>query len=1558
MNNPDISNSSEIAIVGLSGRFPGASNIDQFWANLCEGVESIAFHKDEELESFSLQALNSPRLHHVKAGGILENIEYFDASFFGFSPSEALVMDPQQRVFMECAWEALESSGYNPEDMRDVIGVFAGATTNTYLLQLYSNPEILASIGTKQIGVGNNPDFLALGVSYKLGLRGPSYTILTACSTSLVAVHVACQALLNFECDIALSGGISIRVPQKTGYQYQEGGILSPDGHCRAFDSDAQGTVFGNGGGVVVLRRLADAIINGDHIYAVIKGTAVNNDGSLKAGFTAPSFQGQTEVIVEALSNAEVDARTIGYVETHGTGTVLGDPIEIKSLTQAFRENTHDNGFCAIGSVKTNIGHLDAAAGISGLIKAVLLLKHKMFVPSLNFTAPNPQIDFTNSPFYVNTELKPWNSSKFPRRAGVSSFGIGGTNAHVILEESTTASLTSSTHRVQEILTLSAKTQTALESASQNLADCLKKHSELNLADVAYTLKIGRKNFENRRIIVCTDKEKAVKALTVPNSNSQLLETDICNGEYRPVVFMFPGQGVQHVNMARGIYETETVFKNEIDNCCQLLAEHLDFDLRKVLLPENEEQRQSSHEMLQQTEVVQPALFVIEHALARLLIAWSIKPAALIGHSLGEYVCACLAGVMTLEEALRLVSARAKIMQNLPGGRMLSIEISEDEILQYLDDRLSLAAVNNNRQCVVSGSVSAVMELQNKLSDNHVNYYPLQTSHAFHSKIMDNIADSLLKELKTISLKPPQIPYLSNLTGKWITAEESVNCSYWVKHSRYCVRFVDGVNRLLEETQPVFLEVGPKQVLTTLVRQQAAMVGKKTTVIPTFSNHPDLQFEGELQKAMARLWLSGVEIDWYEYYGKERRRRVPLPTYPFERQRYWAEPVQSLDKPIKEKIENRKKNNISDWFYVPSWKLMIPLLQVGKKFKFTEKFCWLLFTNDCPLGEKIVERLKEEGQTVTTVGISEQFFKQNNYEYAINPAEPADYKTLYENLSSLKIFPERILHLWTITEPNGRERKDQAGDLERNLGFYSLVNIAQVMDLYSNNTLRKEINVISTDLQQVFGYEQISPDKTMVLGPCKVIPQEYPQITCRNIDLIYSEITDKGITKLIEKVLAEIGGRAVNDLFEPVIAYREQQRWAQSFEPLPIGSFRAEEHHLPTQGVYLITGGLGRFGLAIAKYLAKTTQAKLILTGRSEFPERYQWDDWLASHPADNLTSIKIRKIIDLEKLGGEVLIIQADVSDQIRMFEVLDKIYEQFGHINGVIHAAGIVGEETHISIQESDREKCERIFQAKVKGVMVLNNILKDRHLDFCLTVSSLSPILGGLGLVAYASANFFMDAFSLKTGKSGKSFWKTVNWEGWSSQNINNGQGNLFTSLTELMMLDEEIEECFQRVLALDAFDQVVISTADLPQRIRQWVRFETDSRNSDARSQSRVPSSHLIDKNDETFALPKNEIEQRIAYIAQSVLKIEKIDIHDNFFEIGGTSLMAVQLISRLRETFDCPIPLKKFFENPTVAGLAVIVSEIDLESSAEIAQILSEVEGLSDEEVKARIIEEL
>ncbi|OYD96055.1 polyketide synthase [Nostoc sp. 'Peltigera membranacea cyanobiont' 213] len=1519
----------EIAIIGTAGRFPGAKNVDSFWQNIRDGVESISFFTDEELVSAGINPtlLNDPL--YVKAGGVLENIELFDASFFGFSPREAEITDPQHRLFLECVWEALENAGYNSQTYNGQIGLFAGVAASSYLLtNLYPNRDFMESVDSYQLLIGNDKDFLPTQVSYKLNLKGPSINIQTACSTSLVAVHFACQSLLNGESDMALAGGVSIGVPQISGYQYQESGIHSPDGHCRAFDIKAKGTNGGSGLGVVVLKRLEDAIADGDLIHAVIKGSAVNNDGSLKVGYTAPSVDGQREVILEALALAGLEPETISYIETHGTATPLGDPIEIEALTQAFRASTNKKGFCAIGSVKTNMGHLNTAAGVTGLIKTVQALKHQQIPPSLHFEQPNPQIDFANSPFYVNTKLSEWKTNGTPRRAGVSSFGIGGTNAHIILEEAPVVE-NSSASRPWQLLLLSAKTTTALETITAQLGAHLQQHPDLKLADVAHTLQLGRGAFDYRRIVVCHDQDDAVKVLN--SQDSLRVFTSYHKPSHRSVIFMFSGQGAQYVDMGRELYEVEPTFRKHLDVCADILQPLLNLDIRHLLFPK-EEQIEIATQQLQQTAITQPAIFVIEYALAQLWIEWGVRPEAMIGHSIGEYVAATIAGVFSLEDALILVAKRGQLMQQLPAGSMLAIPLSYKDVQSVLDTQslVEVAAINTPSSCVVSGTVEAIATLQNQLSSKGIKCRLLHTSHAFHSVMMAPILESFTQAVKKVQLNPPQIRFISNVTGSWITDDDAINPGYWSQHLRQTVQFSAGISLLLQQFEGVFLEVGPGRTLSTITTQHL-QPNAKQIVLSCVRHVKEQQSDvAYLLQTLGRVWLAGVEIDWSGFYTHERRYRLPLPTYPFERQRYWIEPKKQGIDDYPTPVSVGKKPDIADWFYIPFWKPSLPPTRLKHKELVSQNSCVLVFIDECGLGINLVKQLQQQNQDVITVKVGAEFTKLGECQYTLNPDRKDDYNTLIKEILTQQKFPESIVHLWNVTPIIDKELELEEVEKAQKIGFYSLLFLAQALGREETSSEVK-ITVISNNLQPVTGTEVLCPEKATLIGPIKVISQEYSNISCRSIDIILPKCGSWQEEQLLEKLLTELTVSTCDQM----IAYRGVNRWVQSFEPVRFNEANNGTPRLRKGGVYLITGGLGGIGLAVAEYLAQTVQAKLLLLGRSAFPNRDDWEQWLLTHNETDSTSRKILKVQQLEQLGAEVLVMSADVTNTEQMHLAIAQAESQFGQLNGVVHAAGVPGGGM---IQRKTQEEAESILAPKVKGTLVLNAILKDIQLDFFVLTSSINSILGGFGQVDYCGANAFLDAFAYCNISKRSTFITSINWDAWQEVGMAVNTA-VPQKLQELRA--EDIKQAISPHEGIDALmrilgstiPQVVVSCSDLLNSLHQQNSYDELSvlelLEKVNESKLKYPRPELSNN----YIAPRNETEQKIVDIWQQSLGIEQIGIHDNFFELGGDSLIGIQVISRLNKAFNLNFSVAKLYECPHVGAMSNILLPEESQESA-------------------------
>lgn len=871
----------------MSGRFPGAENIREFWKNLTDGIDSITHFTEEQMlaDGVDLESLRGEDAH-VGAGGVLEDGDKFDAGFFGIYPKAATLMDPQSRVMLECAWHAFEDAGYKQDFYKGLVGVYVGQSMNSYMAaNLLPNKDIVDWIDEFQMLVDNQADSTATKVSYKLNLKGPSVAVGTACSSSLVAVYQACLSLLTYQCDMALAGGVSVRVPQSRGHIFQEGGIRAPDGVCRPFDAKAQGMVSGNGIGLVVLKRLEEAIEDGDSIYAVIRGVAINNDGSDKVSYAAPSVNGQAEVISMAHAQAGINPDDITYIEAHGTATPLGDPIELAALTTAFRQGSDRNGYCGIGSVKSNIGHLDAAAGVTGLIKAALALHHKTIPPSIHFDTPNPELGLENSPFYIADKLQSWETDGRPRIAGVSSFGIGGTNVHAVLEEAPAAVERNSESDDLQLITVSARSANALDKAAANLADFLASAPDSSLADVARTLQQGRRDFKQRGFVVANSTESAAKALgklkkgsgPAPKSGAE-------------VVFMFPGQGSQYVNMGRELYQKYPLFRETVDACAAILEPKLGFDIRDVIYPPDPETEEESARQLRETSITQPAMFIVEYAMAKLWMSWGVLPTQMQGHSIGEYTAACLAGVFSLKDCLNLLASRGQLMADLPGGSMMAVPLGENDLIPLLTDDVAIGAINSPGNSVVAGPKEALEKFEAALKEQDIECRWLHTSHAFHSPMMEPMLEAFEAEFKKIKLNAPTMRIVSSPTGKELTEEEALSPRYWARHARETVRFSEGRQLLAEKPEQILLEVGPGNTLTSLARLGTPADSEQMAISSLGHALQEPDDVRNILDAVGQLWAAGVPIDFAAMHEDEGIRRVSLPGYPFERKRYWIDP--------------------------------------------------------------------------------------------------------------------------------------------------------------------------------------------------------------------------------------------------------------------------------------------------------------------------------------------------------------------------------------------------------------------------------------------------------------------------------------------------------------------------------------------------------------------------------------------------------------------------------------------------------------------------------------------
>ncbi|HEX2254147.1 MAG TPA: SDR family oxidoreductase [Thermoanaerobaculia bacterium] len=1397
-----------IAIVGLACRFPGARNAGEYWRNLAAGVESVRRFSDDELAAAGVppEVLADPA--YVKAAPVLDDIDLFDAALFGYSPREAELMDPQQRLFLESAWEALEDAGYDPRRCRERIGVYAGARLNTYWLRFASGPKAQEGLEALQTLIGNEKDYLATQVAYRLDLRGPCIGVQTACSTALVAVSLAAQGLLAYQCDLALAGAVAVRVPQTAGYFHRPGGLASPDGHCRAFSADAGGSVFGSGLGIVVLKRLEDALADGDSVRAVLRGAAVNNDGAQKAGFTALSEEGQAEVIATALATAGVEPRSVTLVEAHSTGTPLGDPLEVAALNRAFRAGTADRGFCALGSVKSNIGHLDCAAGAAGLIKAVLALEHRELPPSLNFSAPNPAIDFAASPFYVNTTLRPW-PGEGPRRAGVSSFGIGGTNAHVVLEEAPVLPPPSpDLHppRPWHLLPVSAATPMALQVASANLHRYLLDHPELTPEDVAFTLQVGRQELRHRRVVLCPD--LAAGAAALAGDDPEHAWSGTAERSDLPVVFLFPGRSGGYPAMAAELAAAEPVLRAEIDRCAGILGPLLGIDLQAVLHgggPVGGPEPAGDGDTIQ-LDAVQ---LVVQHALARLWISWGLRPEGVVGQGVGELVAACVAGVLSLEEALSVVAR------------------------------------------------------------------PTEAA------------------LRRLRLAPPRLRLMSGATGTWLSPEEATDAAAWAARLGRPASWPQGTWESLQQMGAVLLEVGSGGSLGPGAEAAGALAG-----LP--QGAPGASVHRHLLATLGRLWLAGARVDWTAFHDRRRRRRVPLPTYPFEGRRYWIEDSRAAASPVPAAPEHRRP---ADRIRVPVWRQTVsPRPRPAGEDTGT----WLVVEDASGVGAALVRRLRETGRRVVSVVAGEGFTAAGEHRYRMDLRRLADHHRLMAVLRAAGDMPSTVVHASGLGAAASCGRREAAGDGPLPPGLDSLLLLVQVLAANVDPAASGapiDLRVLTAGARPVFGDEDLTAEQVAVLGACAAIPGQLPGFTCQAVDLgpevAGGMATDDGLAA--DRLAAEMTAPPA----DPVVAYRHGRRWVRELVAGPFDE-AAGGAVLRGRGVYMVTGAWGETGLAVARGLARRVRARLVLVDRFPAPPG---------------------RVQELEALGAAVLTATADVTSPEQVSAVVARARESFGSIHGAVHAAGeavngpLDGEGEDAG---KGRDEAERAYAARVRGAAVLSEALGGGELDFLAfwspdsasaPAATAGPMLGPLAVqpLVAAAAGAALDAAAHARSARGAGPTVSIHWLGSAGVPVE----------------PEHAVEVLHRVLAWDGGCEVVVDPlghvagGGTVGAAAAAGAALTGAASPGAASSGAYPRPDLST----VYVAPRDGTERAVAEIWQRLLGIDRVGLDDDFFELGGHSLLALRLIGELRAALAVDLPPATLFAQPTVAGIAAHVAQL-------------------------------
>ncbi len=1531
-----------VAVIGLAARLPGAPDIDAFWRVLARGEDTITWFTNDELLDAGLDDDEVSDPAYVPAKGLLPHADCFDAGYFGLSPADAALMDPQQRVFVECAKTALDHAGYGAAPDR-VVGVFGGSILSMYLLShLWPNSEVMQRSGTFQVAVGNDPTFLATRVSYLLDLKGPSVSVGTACSTGLVAVHQACQSLLSMECDMALAGAVSIHLPLVSGYRYAQGSILSPTGECRPFDQDAAGTVSSDGAGVVALKRLAEALADGDTVHAVIRGSAINNDGHDKVGFTAPAVAAQSRVIAEAQEIAGTPPASIAMIEAHAAGTHLGDPIEVAALREVFAGH---GAHCAIGSVKSNIGHVDAAAGIAGFIKAVLAVSHRAIPASVHVETPNPALRLAQSGFYIPRSLTPHDDTMGPMRAGVSSFGIGGSNCHVVLEQPPDSQPAAPGHPA-ELLQLSAKTEPALRELAGGLADHL-EHTDRPLAEVAHTLRIGRAQHLHRLSVVAATATQGAEALR----NAASVEATLPPVAQRDVAFMFPGLGDHYGAMGWELYCLERPFRAEIDACANLLAGHLDGDIRDVLF-DGKNWREAGPDLLDYSMGLdhstgpkkldlramlgrdstespkepaaidfprggQPAIFVLEYSLARALQHWGFEPKALVGYSVGEFVAACLSGIFSLADALHIVAARAKLIEtHVARGGMLAVPMGEAELTPRLPDTLSLSAANGPRLCVVAGPPAELSAFQAQLALENCTCQALDATYAYHSKMMDRIVPELAAIVGSVTLNAPQIPCVSCVTGDWLSAAQTTDPQYWARHLARTIRFRDAIGTLLYEGDFALAELGPGQSLCAHAKAvQAHTAGPPTVMAPLMKWAYSKASEWyTLLSGLGQLWCGGVQASGARLLAREGLRRVPLPPYPFARERHWV----ASSAPGERAPAGRK--DFEDWALVPHWR---PAPTVPRELPANRS--WLVFDDGSALCDTLVESLIRAGATAARVrrGLRTNIDAES---LILAPDEPTAMESLIAALAATRGLPNHILYLWSA-QPAG----DFAAGQEQ--GFFALQSLCAAL-IRNGSFDEVTVHALARGLSAVAA-ERPNPDQTPLLGALRVAAQERP-------GLITSAI-DPG-TDDLEATAAAVLHELAQPVTAPVVAYRYGQRWIEDYASTPLPKMSASCSVPRRDDVYVITGGLGGVGMAMASFLARQCPVKLALLGRTALPP--DADCLNVRQGTQDAIGQRLAQVQALRAAGAQVMTAAVDVADANAMERVFSEIEQQLGPISGVFHCAGAIGAETFAEIARATRSEAQGQFHAKVHGTQVLEAVLKNRQAKFCVLMSSLAAVLGGLGFSAYAAANLYMDAFAqARTGQPGTR-WLSINWDAWRISAVKSALDGFGETVSEYYMEPDEGAAACLHLLALPTVARAVISTGDLNARLRQWVGGTTQPQSLMTRQQrGAMPQS---------FSPPETDTQQRLTEIWQDLFALDPIGIHDNFFELGGHSLLATQMNARIASRIGVELSLTDVLAAPSVAELATVVDDARLAAVApeDLADMLADLDGLNSAEITA------
>ena len=1456
-------NGFEIAVIGMDCRMPGADNVQEFWNNIAEGRDTISFFSDQEMEESGISRAVYSQENYVKAKGIISDCDKFDNNFFNYTPEEVSLMDPQLRVIHECVYHGLEDAGYSSFDYDGEIGLFLGNFTNYSWLNTISASRNNA-VQKLMLGSLNDINNFATRVAYSLNLKGPALSVETACSTSLVAVHLACQSLLSGDCDMAVAGGVSITVPFKEGYLYEEGMIYSKDGHCHAFSNDADGSVFSDGAGVVILKMLDKAIEDNDDIYAVIKGSAINNDGCDKAGFTAPSVNGQARAVKNAIYAAQVSPEDIDYVETHGTATQIGDPIEVEALKKAFDVNK--SGYCAIGSVKSNIGHTNNAAGIAGIIKTALSLEKKIIPPSINFSGPNEKIDFENSPFYVNTEAKKWEKNSGSRLAGVSAFGIGGTNAHIILEEAPEYVVNESENDLNCIL-LSAKSKNSLEEMKNQLSEYISSHNDVTIQDIAYTLNRRVGNYKYRMFYVCDDSDKFGDLL----KNEKQRVSEYAAKKTGKLVFVFPGIGSEYEGMMKDLYENQGVFRKNVDECVRILEEITDINYLNILYG-NEKYRSSE---------IQVLIFIVEYALAKTLEFYGIKPDVCIGYSFGEYVAACLSGVFSLHDALFIIVNRGKIMKKLKGTTMLSVPLSEDKIKEFLNSKIHLSIINEET-CTVSGTIEDINELENELRNKRL-ICSRVSSLAGHCELLRCIEDDFRKILDKIEFKNCSGKYFSAILNKEISADEISSPDYWINHMLKPVRFSESIRSVIDKYGDcTFVEVGPGANLTTLIKR-FSFLNKECNPVINITRNRSTAYNDQryLLNKICLLWCTGHNINKESLLENNRRNYVRLPLYPFDRESFKiGQNLNNANKNVDHGSYN-DKNDISRWFYSLNWHKQdfvdVDLIP-GEKY--------IVFCDGSGYGAMTAERIGSDN--VYTVRSGERFEKCSSTEFVIDVSSEDDYCKLIDDIvKENEVY--NVLNFMSLDNNGGPE-----DDFDRS--FYVLLYFVKEFQLRNAEmkcTLK--ISSVVTDCYSICGTENTAPYNSGAIGLSIVISQEYPAIKTKIIE--FDSNSDK--RKMPAIVLSEI-----SEYNEKIVSYRKNSRYCLAVERMYVPC-NSDLDLINDGDRVLIIGGMGNVGLSIAQGLSAVKNVDLILTSTH--------DQAIGN---SSISDEKEKYICEIENNGSKVHIEKCNVRSDLDLF--MENMISKYGMIDHIIFSAGIIGDDTFSLIKDTTKESCDIQFDVKVKGLERFAESIEKYDVKNCIVVSSVSSILGGIGHAAYSVSNLFIDLFVRKQNRISKANWLSINWDFWKFDTERNDK-YVGTTAANYSISREEGMKLVPMIFKLCDEEQIIVSTGDLQRRYDDWVNIENTAE---------VENGTGFDRPDlpNEYVAPSNDLEEKIVEIWERILGYKGIGIEDSFFELGGDSLKEVAMSIELKKELDLEVSLKDFFEHPFIKDVALFTHQ--------------------------------